>query len=65
MEYKDLKKEIRLFWKTELDRSKKQGRDPEEKVPELNSGERKQKRSKLFKGMCKNCVKCGHRAADC
>ena len=63
MENNDLKKEIRWFWKTQLDRSKKQEKDPEEKVPELNSGERKQNRTKIFKGMCKNCVRYGHRAA--
>ena len=42
MEFKDLKKEIRWFWNTELNRRKTQVKEePEEKVLALNSGENK------------------------
>ena len=43
MGLKDLKKEIRWFWNTELNRRKTQVKEePEEKVLALNSGENKQ-----------------------
>ena len=39
MEFKDLKKEIRWFWKTELNGRKKTGKnEPVEKVLALNAG---------------------------
>ena len=53
MSFKDLKKEIHWFWKTELNWNKKQEKpDQEEKVLALNSGEDKQyKNDNLYKGM--------------
>ena len=53
MKFKDLKKEIRWFWKTELNRRKTQEKEEsEDKVLALKAVENKwrNKNSKLFKG---------------
>ena len=65
MACKYLKKEIRWFWKTELDGIKKQEKhNPKEKVLSLNSVKLNQNKSKFFKGTCKNCGKYGHSTSN-
>ena len=64
MEYKDLKKEIRWFWKPELGGCKKH-KKTKENVIALNAGQIKQNKSNFFKGMCNKCIKYFHRASDC
>ena len=67
MQFKDPKKEIRWFWKTEMNginTNKKE--EPEDNFLELNTGENKYRNnnSKLFKGKCNKCGKYSHRASD-
>ena len=66
MDFKGLKKYIRWFCKTGLNRRKTQEKDKlEEKYLALNAEETKYKNksSKFFRRECKNCGKFGHRAS--
>ena len=65
MEFKNPNKEIRWFWKTQLNGNKTQNKtEPEEKVIVLNNGKNKyNKNGKLFNGKCNKCGKYGPRAS--
>ena len=68
MHFKDLRKEIRSFWKTELNgRNIKIKEEPEDNILALNYGEKKwrNKNRFFFKGGCKKCGKYYHRVSDC
>ena len=68
MTFKDPKKEVRWFWKTEFNGNKPQEKiESEEKVLELNAREKKWNNNnyKFFKGECNTCGKYDHRAKDC
>ena len=68
MNFKYLKKEIRWFWKTELNRRKTQEKEEsEEKVLALKAREKKwrNRTSKFFKDNCNKYCKYGHIVSDC
>ena len=68
MEFKDLKKQICWFWKTDPNgRNKKEKEEPVDKVLSLNAREKKGRNNniKFFKGEYNKCGKYGHRESDC
>ena len=65
MAWKDLKKDIRWLWKTELGENNSLDKPyQEEKVLALNARKINHHKGRLFKGTCKKYGKYGHKASN-